>query len=45
MGGYLSMLHALEELARSEVAAVVVSLQMSDEPGQTGKAWKLQIWQ
>lgn len=44
-GGYLSMLSALEELARSEIAAVVVSLQMSDEPSQTGKAWKLQIWQ
>lgn len=44
-GEYLSMLRALEDLARSEVAAVIVSLQMSDEPGQNGKAWKLQIWQ
>lgn len=44
-GGFLNMLDALEELSRSDVAAMPVALEMSDAPNQPGKLWKLRLWQ
>jgi len=44
-GGFLNMLDALDELSRSDVAAVPVALEMSDTPNQPGKTWKIRLWQ
>lgn len=44
-GGFLNMLEALDELSRSDVAAVPVALEMSDTPNQPGKTWKIRLWQ
>lgn len=44
-GGFLSMLDALEELSRSEIAAVPVALEMTDKGNQPGKSWRLRLWQ
>lgn len=44
-GGFLNMLDALEELSRSDVAAMPVALEMTDAPNQPGKLWKLRLWQ
>jgi hypothetical protein len=44
-GGYMNMLDALDELSRSDVAAVPVALEMSDTPNQPGKSWKIRLWQ
>ena len=44
-GGFLNMLDALDELSRSDIAAVPVALEMSDNIRMPGKAWKLRLWQ
>jgi len=44
-GGFLNMLDALDELSRSEIAAVPVAMEMSDQTKQSGKLWKLRLWQ
>jgi hypothetical protein len=44
-GGFLSMLDALEELSRSDIAAVPVALEMGENPRLPGKAWKIRLWQ
>ncbi len=44
-GGFLNMLDALDELSRSDIAAVPVALEMSDNVRMSGKAWKLRLWQ
>lgn len=44
-GGFLDMLGALDELSRSDVAAIPVALEMFDTPNQTGKTWKIRLWQ
>ena len=44
-GGFLNMLEALDELSRSDVAAVPIALEMSDTPNQSGKTWKIRLWQ
>jgi hypothetical protein len=44
-GGFLSMLDALEDLARSDLAAIPMTLEMGDTPTQPGKSWKLRLWQ
>jgi len=44
-GGFLNMLDALDELSRSDVAAVPVALEMFDTPNQPGKTWKIRLWQ
>ena len=44
-GGFLSMLDALDELSRADIAAVPVALEMAENPRMPGKAWKLRLWQ
>lgn len=44
-GGFLNMLEALDELSRSDIAAVPVALEMFDTPNQPGKTWKIRLWQ
>ncbi len=44
-GAFLGMLDALEELSRSDIAAVPVALEMSENPRSPGKAWKIRLWQ
>lgn len=44
-GGFLDMLDALDELSRSDIAAVPVALEMGENPTMPGKAWKLRLWQ
>jgi hypothetical protein len=39
------MLEALDELSRSDVAAVPIALEMTDTPNQSGKTWKIRLWQ
>ena len=44
-GGFLNMLDALDELSRSDIAAVPVAMEMGDNARMPGKAWKLRLWQ
>ncbi len=44
-GGFLNMLDALDELSRSDIAAVPVALEMGENLRMPGKAWKIRLWQ
>lgn len=44
-GAYLAMLAALEELARSDLAAVPMSLEMRPVEGRNEKEWRVRLWQ
>ncbi|MEI6341079.1 MAG: hypothetical protein WCR07_03910 [Verrucomicrobiota bacterium] len=44
-GSYLGMLGSLEELARSELAAVPMSLEMRGIEGRVEKEWRVRLWQ
>ena len=44
-GAYLGMLGALEELARSELAVVPMSLEMRPVEGRHEKEWRVRLWQ
>lgn len=44
-GAYLAMLGALEELARSDLAAVPMSLEMRPVEGRNEKEWRVRLWQ
>jgi hypothetical protein len=44
-GGFLNMLDALDELSRSDIAAVPVALEMGENARMSGKAWKIRLWQ